>query len=56
MAIIKRSLATLKLADLILDNNDVKNANDVNEALKGVLALKKISEACSNYIKYSSNK
>ena len=33
---IKRSPAALKTADLILENYDVKNAKDINEALKDV--------------------
>ena len=36
MARIKRSPAALKIADLILENYDVKNAKDINEALKDV--------------------
>ena len=36
MAKIKRNPVALKIADLIIDNYDVKNAKDVNEALKEV--------------------
>ncbi len=36
MTRIKRSPAALKIADLILENYDVKNAKDINEALKDV--------------------
>ena len=36
MAKIKRNPAALKIADLIFENYDLKNANDANEALKEV--------------------
>ena len=36
MAKIKRNPAALKIADLIFENFDLKNANDANEALKEV--------------------
>ena len=43
MAKIKRNPAALKIADLIFENYDLKNANDANDALKEVFGPLKIS-------------
>lgn len=58
MAKIKRNPAALKIADLILDNYDVKNAKDVNEALKdvfGPLFEKMLNAEMDAHLGYDKN-
>ena len=58
MAKIKRNPAALKIADLIFENYDLKNANDANEALKevfGPLFEKMLNAEMDAHLGYDKN-
>ena len=58
MAKIKRNLATLKIADFIFENYDLKNANDANVALKevfGPLFEKMLNAEMDAHLGYDKN-
>ena len=58
MAKIKRNPAALKIADLIFENYDLKNANDANVALKEVfspLFEKRLNAEMDAHLGYDKN-
>ena len=58
MAKIKRNPAALKIADLIFENYDLKNANDANVALKevfGPLFEKMLNAEMDAHLGYDKN-
>lgn len=58
MAKIKRNPAVLKIADLIFENYDLKNANDANAALKevfGPLFEKMLNAEMDAHLGYDKN-